>query len=294
MRLSPKIVVGLDITQPYFTDIQYPVGSFVNNFATTTIIRDTNISPKLSYQATERLALGIGFDANNMYNGQLNFVVPVPFIGGNMVNSATSWGYGFDLGLFYVATRSTFLNLAYYSKIVQHATGTSTLGPIVNQAFSADVKLPTTVIGNVIQMLSPTWALSGTIRYTQWDTVKYLVLQHTAVGNLTIPDFFFNNLSYELATHYQFNDKWAGIAAFDYEPNVQPTWTRNVGLPTYTRTIPAIGAEYEIQKGLKAKFIYAHVFSKPPINMALATGQTITGHDYLNADAYDFSITYDI
>ncbi len=292
MRLSPKLVASLDITQPYYTNIQYPRNSVVNLFATETFIRDTNYSPKLSYQVTERLALGAGIDLNNLYNAQLNFVVP-PF--GVMTNKADSWAYGWDAGLFYVMTPATFLNLSYYSQIIQHATGVSNWGPLTNNSLSADVKLPATYIGNIIQMLSPIWALSATVRYTQWDILRYTVLQNTALGaTITVPDHFYNNISTELATHYQINNKWGALAAIDYEPNVQPTYTRNVGLPTYTRIYPAIGAEYELAKGLKAKFIYSHIFAKPPINMSIATGEHIQGHDYLNADAFDFSINYDV
>ena len=292
MRLSPKIVASLDITQPYFTDIQYPNNNFANVFATQTYIRDVNYSPKISYQVNERLAVGAGIDFNNLYNGQLNFALS-PF--GVMTNKADSWGTGWDVGLFYVITPATFLNLSYYSLIVQHAKGESDWGPLVNTSLSADVKLPATYIANLIQMLSPAWALSGTIRYSQWNTVRYTVLQHTAAGiPITVPDHFYDNVSTELATHYQINSKWAVLGAFDYEPNVQPTYTRNIGLPTYTRVIPAVGAEYEFAKGLKAKLIYAHIFSKPPINMSIPTGQHIQGSERVNADAFDFSITYDV
>ena len=291
VRITPKLVAGLDITQPYYTNIQYPRNSVVNLFATETILRDTNFSPKISYQATERLALGLGLDINNFYNGQLNFVVP-PL--GVMTNKADSWAWGFDAGLFYVITPATFLNLTYYSKIVQHASGTSNWGPIQNNSFSADVKLPATYIANVIQMLSPIWALSATVRYTEWNTVRYLVLQNTAVGTITVPEHLYNNISTELATHYQLNEKWGVLGAIDYEPNMQPTYTRNPGLPSYTRVYPSIGADYELIKGVKAKLIYAHVFSKTPINMSIASGAHIQGHSYLNADAIDFSITYDI
>jgi long-chain fatty acid transport protein len=292
-RLSPQIVAAIDITQPYFTDFRYG-NSFIAPFSNSTFIRDTNISPKVSYQINQRLAVGAGLDINNLYNAQLNFAVP-PF--GQLTNSAESWAVGFDLGIFYVATKSTFLNLAYYSQIVQHASGYSAWGPLVNNNLSADVKLPATIIGNVIQMLSPVWALSGTIRYAQWDAVTFTTIRNTALPGgptITVPDQFFNNFSYELATHYQFNEKWGGLAALDYEPNVQPTWTRSPGLPTYTRVIPAVGAEYELTKGLKGKLIYAHVFSKAPINMNIAGPLHIQGHDYVNVDSWSLSFTYDV
>lgn len=292
MRASPKVVVSLDITQPYYTDILYPNDSIVNLFATQTVLRDTNFSPKISYQVNDRLALGIGFDANNLYDGQLSFVLNP---NGNLANKASSWGYGWDVGLFYVLRPTTFLNLSYYSKIVQHARGTSTWGSATNNSFSADAKLPATYIANIIQMLSAQWALSGTARYTQWNTLRYTVLQNTAAAAvITVPDHFYNNVSLEAATRYQVNTKWAVLGAFDYEPNVQPTFTRNVGLPTYTRFIPALGAEYEFVKGLKGKFVYAYVYSRPPINMTIATGQTITGRVGVNANAFDLSLIYDV
>ncbi len=290
-RLSPKVVASLDITEPYYTNIQYPRNSFINLFSTETQLRDVNYSPKISYQATPRLALGVGLDANNLYNAQLNFVIP-PF--GVMTNKVDSWAYGWDAGLFYVITPATFLNFNYYSKITHHSNGTSAWGPLKTNKFESDVFLPATWIVNLVQMLNPVWALSGTIRYAQWNTNRFLVLQNTAVGNITIPTHLYNNASYQLATHYQLNEKWGVLGAFDYEPNVQPTWTRNPALPTYTRAIPAVGADYELTKGLKAKLIYAHAISKPVINMFIASGQHAQGHEYMNADVLDFSLTYDI
>lgn len=291
-RLSPKWVASFDISQPIYTDIRYPTNNFANQFATITVQRDTNYSPKLSYQATPQLALGIGLDANDFYDGELSFAVP-PF--GNMTNKASSWAYGWDAGLFYVFSPATFLSVNYYSQIIQHASGYSKWGFIENNSLSADVKLPATTIVNLIHMLSPKWALSGTVRYAQWDTLRYTVLQNTALGGatITVPDHFFNNFSYELATHYQLNEKWAVLGAVDYEPNVQPTFTRNIGLPTYTRYIPAIGAEYNVTKNFKFKAIYAHPFSHAPINMNIPVVGTLQGTDNVNVNVIDLSLTYD-
>ena len=202
-RLSPKIVVGLDISQPFYTNIQYPTTSFLAPFAIGTVLRDTDYNPKISYQVNPRLALGVGLDAHNFYNGQLNFAIP-PF--GDMTNKANSWAYGWDVGAFFVATPATFLNLSYFSQVIEHASGQSKWGPLVNNHFSADVKFPATTIANVIQMLSPKWALSATLRYSQWNLLRYLVLQKTALPGgptLAIPDQFFNNFTAQLATHYQ-------------------------------------------------------------------------------------------
>lgn len=291
VRLTPKLVIGVDITQPYYTDVQYPRDSIVKSFSTETIIRDTNFSLRGSYQVTKQLALGLGLDANNLYNGQLNFnLAPL----GLITNKADGWAYGWDAGLFYTITRSTFLSLSYFSRIIQHLNGVSQWGPLTNKSLSAHLPLPATTILNITQMLSPYWALSGTLRYTQWNTLRYVNLQNTAAGNILIPSFFFSNVSAELGTRYQLNQKLALFGSFNYEPNVQPTWTRNPGLPTYTRYRPAIGGEYTLTKGLKAKMIYGHTFSKPPIDITSATGAVAKGRIHLNTDIYVLSIIYDV
>lgn len=290
-RLSPKIVVGLDVTEPYFTNIRYPLNSFINQFATTTILRDVNYSPKISYQVNERLALGLGFDANSMDDAQLNFAI-LPT--GNMINEARSWAYGWDAGLFYAITPTTLFNFSYYSKIIQHLKGTSTWGSSQSSLLSANSVLPATFVGNIVQFMSKQWLLSATVRYTQWSSLRYIILHSTAAGDITIPYFFYNNISTELATRYQINDKWAGIGAIDVEPNVQPTAYRNPGLPTYARYYPTVGAEYEFAKGLKGKLLYSYVFSRPPIDMSIGSGQHISGHERINANAVDLSFTYDV
>ena len=291
-RITPKIVIGLDITQPYYSDIQYQEDNpLFNLFTTSTIIRDINYSPKLSYQVNDRFAIGAGIDINNAYNAQINFDVPP---NGNLTNKASSWAYGWDVGLFAVITRATFLNLSYYSPIVQHLSGVSTWGSIENNNFSADLKLPATYIANLIQMLSPRWALSGTIRYSVWNKTEYLVLQDTASGNLTIPLHYYNNVSTELATHYQINDKWAVLGALDYEPSIQHIDYMNPGLPAYTRYISAVGAEYEFIKGLKGKLVYAYVWQRAPIDLTIPPGVTMQGTERLHANSLDFSLSYDV
>lgn len=289
-RFSPTIVGGIDVTQPLFTADSYPSNSFISTATINTYLRDTDISPRISWQATEKLALGLGVNFNNLYNAVLSSAIPRL---GILDNKADDWAYGFNAGAFYNVRLGTLVGLSYYSKIVHHVVGTSIIGPLRSNNLRATVNMPATTSLDIIQFLSPKWVFDATIRYIGWSSVRYLVLQNTPLGTVTVPEFYFNSWDYALATKYDINDKWSVIAKVNYSPTSQPTAYVTPGLPTGSAIIGAVGAQYNIGKGISAKFLYAHVYMNPNSNVAEPLGQLI-GHTEVNANVYDLSFTYDI
>lgn len=143
-RLSPKIVTSLDITNPVYSDFKYPVDSVVSTLGTSTVMIGRNYSPKISYEIKPGLAVGVGFDAHNFSNLQLSFAA-APF--GELANRASGWAYGWDAGIFYALTQTTFASLSYYSQLNHEDTGTSSWGPFATDNYQANVVLPADQIG---------------------------------------------------------------------------------------------------------------------------------------------------
>lgn len=291
-RLYPNIVVGVDVTQPIFTAVAYPSNSFISAATVSTYLRDTDISPRISWQVNQKLALGFGLNLNNLYNGQLNFAVPPT---GTYYNKASSWAYGFNAGLSYVVREGTYTGMSYFSKIVQHLQGTSSLGTLASNNLKFNyIIVPATIRADLVQFLSPNWLINAIISYSVWNPVRFTVLTNTATGApIVIAQHYYDNFDYTLATKYDFNTKWAGLALLEYNPGFQPAAYNNPGLPSGTNAIIAgIGAQYAIVKELHAKLVYAHVFGKSDNDLGGAT--PLSGHTNLSVNVVDFSLTYDI
>lgn len=288
-RYSPNVVLGLDIAQVANADIQYPTDSIIRYAGTRALVRATDYTPKLSYKWSDSLALGIGLDIYHFWGSDLAFVAE-PY--GLLSNPVSNWKLGWDVGLSYVATPCTFLNFFYYSKVVNHQTGTSKWGPLRNNDLKVTLPFPDTWVFNVVQLLTPQWALSGTVRWEGWSANQYLVFQNTVVGTITIPDRYKNGWNFQLATRYQFNENFAGFVAGEYDTNIQDTRYVQVGYPLADLSFVAIGGEFTITKELKAKLTYGNAFSRPRINMTAPI--PVIGHVKVNAHMLDFNLTYDM
>lgn len=287
-RFSPKVVASLDITHLVYTDIEYPVNEVLSTVSTGTIVRDVNISPRISYQVSPQLAIGAGINADYAYDITLNFTVPP----NQFKSNASDWKYGFTAGLYYVLTPKTFLGLSYFSKLLHEPRGTSSWGPASTNNYKVNLPIPAVTILNLTQLLTDKWLLSGYVRYVEWSTFQYLVLQNTALGvNLTTKQDYNNIFNFVLATHYQVNDKFGFLAGGEYDANPQPTQYRSPGLPTYSVSALFLGADYTFNKSVTAKLVYAHAFSNPSINLPGPAGQVI-GRENINVNVVDFSLIW--
>jgi long-chain fatty acid transport protein len=294
MRLSPEVVIALDITQPLFLDFDYPRPSFIDRATIDTRLRDVDYSPRISWQATKKLALGIGLNFNNIYEALFTFRVAP---NGTLTNRGSAWGTGWNVGLLYNPMLGTYAGLSYYSQIIQHVNGKSTWGTLTNNYNAATVLVPATINANLTQFVKRNWLFNANIRYTFWKPLRYLNIQNTALPGanktVTIPEFFYNNFVYSVGTKYDFNDTWSGLGYVEINPNVQPLAYRGLGFVTSTAYIFGVGGEYAIQQGLKARFVYGHSFAHPQIHRQYSTGLAL-GRVNLVGNSFDLSITYDL
>lgn len=292
-RLSPMFVVGLNVTQPLWTNIQYPKNSFVRFNSTSTFIRAVDYSPRVAFQPNKNWTFGVGFDAMDFFNGQLNFAIPptlAPF--GVLTNKATAWGYGGDAGITYFMEPGSIFTLSYYSKIRLESSGTSTWGPFKTH-LTANIISPAVWSANIIQYLSKTWLVSGTVEVQEWDDQDLnLTLHNTAIGtDVVIPNHLYNGVVAILGSRYQYNDSWAGIVGLTYSTSDQPHEFRTVGLPNPTYWVVALGPEYTWCNNIVVKAMYGYVWGDTHINNMTPTGLT-NGRAHVNNNALDVSITY--
>ena len=132
-RLNGKTVVGIDVTQPFNSNLNWGTDRFTRYANTQNYLTDVDVSPKISYALTRSLQIGGGLNLNFLANNEVNFAFPTSqFTYANLINPTSSFGLGFNVGATYFINQTNFLGLTYYSRIKQRTTGISTLGPFIN------------------------------------------------------------------------------------------------------------------------------------------------------------------
>jgi long-chain fatty acid transport protein len=291
VRVTPKLVIGVDITSLELSNIKYPIDSILRFASTASIIKGYDISPRFSYQITPKLAVGAGLTADRIYKAELSVVIP-PY---ELRNFGDDWRYGFVAGISYVYNPATFINASYYSQLNHETKGVSTWGPFATTNLM-NIPLPAVFTLNLVRLLSPQWAVSGTAKYMQWGIVHNVVIQDSALGGgttLVLPQNYHDSWSGQIGAHYQLNDKWGFLGTVIYDSNAQPTAYRPVGLPTCSAWTVGLGPEYAINKSLSVKLLYGHAFASPAINTASNVGPLI-GRMRINADMVDLSMSYHV
>lgn len=264
LRVNPKLVVGLHVTEPFTMDDEYSPNSFIRYIAVKTEIKSTDVSPNAAIQITKNVSAGFGLDFLNL-SAQFDSVIPpnslVPIEQPFMVK-ASGWGRGWHAGLIYHVLKATFLGLNYYSKIDEKLTGNSSYG---NLSTSSNVfvttTMPATTTLTLTQFLKRTWFVRATVRYTQWNVLQTLSLRNTALGNLPpIVLGFHNRFSYGLSTDYGLNKQWSLLGLVSYSPTPGNQSAESPRSPDGNTLGIGTGFIYKISKQADVALFYEHSF----------------------------------
>ena len=113
-RVTDRFVLGLNITTIGYGHLDWPINSIVEKSSTLTKVRYERFGLQSSYQITDSLALGVGFNLESNHQYKLNFVIPSQ---GNQINSITGVNYTGDLGLYYKIDSNNYLTVAGYTQL---------------------------------------------------------------------------------------------------------------------------------------------------------------------------------
>lgn len=269
VRLDPKWVVGFDISSPFATNLNWPRSSIARYAAVKTMLRTTDYSPNVSYNLTPEFAIGAGLDV--LYGtAALNRVIYIPHIGdGEIRNSADNTAYGGHGGITYRIGKATKVDLAYYSKITFHLSGTSTYPHLpTSNHLTAELPMPPTWLLSIYQGLSLKWLVNAELSYTKWDVLKVIALHNTALG--TPPPIVFNSQNTwrgTLGVQYKVFEQWALRGQVGYDGGPANYSYQSLALPSPPFYSVALGTHYQVTKPLGLDVYYGHAFMrKSPIH----------------------------
>ncbi len=302
--VSEQVAFGLSIDVPFGLRSNYGKKTVLRYSATVTSAQVIDISPVLSYKFNDHLSFGAGPDLQIM-KGEFNQVGTLgdESFDSDGLNAADDTGYGFHAGVLYAVNDNSRLGLSYHSQVVHHLTGISSFtGPLaaafdVHESDRAklNLTLPPYTALSAYHRFNDSVAIMGSIIYTQWSTLKNLIMTNVAgIANtepstditVVLPLHFHNTLTYSLGTDYFATEKLTLRGGLGYDQTPFNNTYRNVQLPDNNRFVLAVGGHYQLLPTLGLDLGWAHVFlqkahiSPPPQvsgDVTVVTSGSVTG-----------------
>jgi long-chain fatty acid transport protein len=292
-RLSPQWVVGLNVSRLFYGDQAYPNDSILRFDSTQTKVSTIDIGPQVSYQVTKKLAIGAGYNFDDFYKTELNFVEP-GF--GNASNESSGWYHGWNAGLFYTLTPQDYISLAYFSTLsATTQTGRSSVGNLVNSQYALrGAYTPATTVLDYIHIFNREWSTMVKVSYSQWSSIQNLVLYNVVnYGIFTMPLHYRNTYAAQLGARYAFNPDWAVLGGVGFDQGASNNFTRSINFPNDNIYAATVGLEHQFYKTFTANLMYTYAFVRTQVNHPLGISQSL-GNINVHANVLDLSLTYKV
>src|SRR5262245_34690783 len=289
-RLSPDWAVGLAIYAPWGLSTEYDDGWAGRYYALKSQLLTVNITPTVSYQFSDRLAVAAGLQiqyakgtlTNAVDIGTIGAVFAVPgalpgAFDGLAELEADGWGVGFTLGAMGQLTDNLTVGLSYRSAVTHTLNGTldftldsAGLGAAINGATGlfADtdaetvLTTPDRINAGVRFRVSERWTALAEADWTNWSRFRELRVvsenpaQPDDVTTADWEDSWFGSVGVE----YQANDRWTLRAGAGIDQTPIPDATRNPRIPDGDRTWVSIGFTVQASQSIRISASYAHLF----------------------------------
>lgn len=286
-RVSPKVVLGFSVTEPYYAHIDWG-DSILKYVSIRTSVRTTRYEPQISYQVTDSLALGFSFEITHFYDYNLDWAAP-GF--GRVDNISSATNYGFSAGFFYVINPCTFIDAAYHTNggLFPLTGSSSSESGLSTNNFIINGEDPPVAYLELIRVVNSKLTVGGKIFYSRWSEVQTFTYQNTVVApNLAFETDFKDVWSLLAYTNYDFNDKISGKFGAIYESDFSRLPLNSVSYPGSTALGFALSADIHHCNWTIAPTYMKYLYV-PDAKLDNAFNQ---GSASLNGTVYGLRITY--
>lgn len=254
-RVDDKFVVGVNITPSGYGHLKWPLDSIVAPNSTETELLYYRVGFQSSYQFTDKLSLGAGFNIANNKRLVLNFLVPNA---GNEVNNVSGLNYSGDVGIFYKITPKHAFSAVVYSPVQGTGFGTSSLGPIQMTDFSLNITEAAVLSVGLQHALNERWSLEEKIYWSGWSLQKNIIYTNSATGSYSIPTNWKDTFSYQILTRVATTERVALLGSIIYETNPAPVSTNAIGYPLTSSGFISAGFDIALVQALSTQIMYGY------------------------------------
>jgi len=276
VQLTDRLFLGLITGAPYGLSTKPNQVWQGELYARSSRVVTFNATPSLAYKINDWISVGAGLQIE-YFKTRLNSALPVP--PGSSPASFPTFGLqgentsiGATAGVTLTPFVGTTIGLGYRSTITHDLKGTAgaafPLTPMTG--IKSSIETPDVVTLGVTQVITPDFALSGGIEWTNWSRFGTFPVYNTATGGA------YTLLGSPVALSFKYRDSWYFSVGGEYK--LTPDWTIRAGLgyettpiraadlglrvPDTDRVSASIGASYKWSEKLSFDVAYAHLFMK--------------------------------
>ena len=265
-KLNDRASLGLGLYVPFGLAADYRNNWFGSTHGQYSAITAVNLTPALSYNLTDDLALGVGV---NLQYVQAHLTGSLP-VRGTTDMRADDIGVGYLVGLTYKPWDNTRFGISYRSAVTHKLKGTNKVdGSVIpylpdgKYDVYARVTTPESVIFSAAYDLNKKWTFSGTLRWTRWSRFHDLDVMQRNMGGRPLSSTYENwrnTWFYSVGADYKYckNLTLRFGAGLDNTPIPSPQY-RTARIPDQRRIMTSIGASY-MKNNWQVDVGYTHVF----------------------------------
>ena len=310
-RLNDRTVLGLGIYTPFGLATDYKNGWFGKTHAGRSEIQTVNVSPALSINVTDSVALGASV---NLQHARAKLTSEVEkfgqYLGGKTYLRGHDTSLGYTLGATWEPVKNkTRLGVSYRSKVVQDLRGKNTVsdtGMLIHPIYQIPVDItgttniktkittPETITLSAWQRLTDKWSVSATARWTRWSQFRDLNIYDMTNNPVSMThEHWRNTWFYSLGADYQYckNLIFRFGGAYDQSVVKGPEY-RTARIPDGRRIWTSLGFSY-MKNNWQLDGGYAHLFVKDVKAEHGNTGASDYSAKYSsNANLFSLAVQY--
>lgn len=299
-RVNDHFVWGVDVTQPFNSNIVWGDNALTRYASNDTLMTDVDVSPRFSFRLHESFYVGAGLNFNFLKNNENNWTLPTgPTTYAKLINRSSGFGLGYDAGAYWVINQTNFLGVAYYSYIKQKTRGQSLFNSEVNNNLTFNFRFPATTSFTYLHIFSQKWLMNLQAYVTEWQANQYARINNTAAPPPVGPNFIFP-VKYHASWAFvgvlrrQMNEKLglALVGIQDYGP--ERDHLRSINFPADVIDVIGVSADYHFNKSTSIEALYGHAYYKTLSNYSIPlNGQMVPltmGRVRANGDVLDLRL----
>lgn len=299
-RVNKTMVVGVDFTEPFHSNLAWGKRSITRYASTATLMRDNDVSPRVSIALNKQLYVGGGLNFNFLNNNETDWALPISQTEyAELVNKTSSFGVGYNLGLYYAFNQTNFFGASYYSVIKQKTRGESRFGDLVNNDIRFNFSMPPTTIVNYVHIFSKKWLASIQAFRSEWNANQYATIRNTAAtppspSTFVFPMKYKASIAFSGAVRRQMNEKTGLTLIGMIDDGPERDRLRTINFPSDKQYFLALATDYHITNTVSLEFLGGFVISNTNIqNQITFSGPPVpftTGRVGINAGVADLRI----
>ncbi|PTQ90618.1 OmpP1/FadL family transporter [Agitococcus lubricus] len=274
-QLNEQLTVGIGNYAPFGLATNYEDAFQGRWFGDKSKVRVIAIQPTAAYKLNKDISVGLGLTVSRIDGFLSGAIAPLPTSNPTLEVEGNDTAFSYNIGVLWQVQPHTKVGFDYRSKTKYNLTGTTevrdlpTKGKVDYYNASLDIATPANIDLSVSHQLRPDLSVHLDLSYTQWDTLKELVIKNEgATGSLAeIKEEldWKNSLFYSVGAEWQWQKNISLRGGIGIDKTPVSDGHRSVRVPSEDRTVISLGGSYLLNEKMSIDVGYMFLKEKTAV-----------------------------